>query len=64
VGEQEADGGALPAWMLLGFDMEYRVIRNIGVFLRFENLLDQSWQRWPGYSERPFFMMGGLTAHF
>ncbi|MFA6233413.1 MAG: TonB-dependent receptor [Bacteroidota bacterium] len=64
VGEQEADGSVLPAWMLLGLDLEYRVIRNFGVFLRFENLLDQSWQRWPGYRERPFFMMGGVTAHF
>ncbi len=64
VGEQEADGGALPAWMLLGLEFEYRIIRNFGVFLRFDNLLDQSWQRWPGYRERPFFMMGGVSAHF
>ncbi|MBE0644588.1 MAG: TonB-dependent receptor [Bacteroidetes bacterium] len=64
VGEQEADGGALPAWMLLGLELEYRVVRNFGLFLRFDNLLDQGWQRWPGYRERPFFMMGGITAHF
>lgn len=64
VGEEEADGGALPAWMMLGLEFEYRVVRNFGVFLRFDNLLDQSWQRWPGYRERPFFMMGGVTAHF
>ena len=64
VGEQEADGGALPAFMLLGFDIEYRLLPNFGLFLRFDNLLDQSWERWPGYRERPFFMMGGITAHF
>lgn len=64
VGEEEADGGALPAWMMLGLDLEYRVVKNFGVFLRFDNLLDRSWQRWPGYRERPFFMMGGVTAHF
>ncbi|MFZ1729779.1 MAG: hypothetical protein WBQ23_06250 [Bacteroidota bacterium] len=64
VGEQEADGGAMPAWMLLGIDLEYRVVKNFGVFLSLNNLLDQSWQRWPGYHERPFFMMGGVTAHF
>lgn len=64
VGEQEADGGALPAYMLLGFDVEYRLLRNLGLFLRIDNLLDQRWERWPGYRERPFFMMGGITAHF
>lgn len=64
VGEQEADGGALTAWMLVGFELEYRVLRNLGVFLSFDNLLDQHWQRWPGYHERPFFMMAGVTAHF
>ncbi|MBR9977769.1 MAG: hypothetical protein KFH87_06730 [Bacteroidetes bacterium] len=63
VGEQEADGGALPAWMLLGLDLEYRIGRNFGVFLHLDNLLDQSWQRWPGYRERPFFMMAGISTH-
>ena len=63
VGEQEADGGALPAWLLLGLELEYRVFTNVGVFLRFDNLLDQDRQLWPGYRERPFFMMGGVTAH-
>lgn len=63
VGEQEADGGALPAWMLLGLELEYRIGRNFGVFLHFDNLLDQSWQRWPGYRERPFFMMAGISTH-
>ncbi|MDX9758292.1 MAG: TonB-dependent receptor [Bacteroidota bacterium] len=64
VGEQKSDGGSLPAFLLLGFDVEYRLLRNLGLFLRFDNLLDQHWERWPGYRERPFFMMGGITAHF
>ncbi len=63
IGEQEADGSVIPAWMLLGLDIEYRIVPNVGVFLHFENLLDRSWQRWPGYRERPFFMMGGVTVH-
>lgn len=63
IGEQEGDGSVVPAWMLLGLDIEYRLLRNVGVFLHFENLLDRSWQRWPGYRERPFFMMGGVSVH-
>lgn len=64
VGEQEADGGALPAWLLLGLEFDYRLVPNLGLFLRFDNLLDQDRQQWPGYRERPFFLMGGVTAHF
>ncbi|MBR9974073.1 MAG: hypothetical protein KFF77_00690 [Bacteroidetes bacterium] len=64
VGEQEADGGALPAWLLLGLELDYRLLPNLGLFLRFDNLLDQNRQQWPGYRERPFFLMGGVTAHF
>ncbi len=60
-GEQFTQEGDIPAWMLVGLEMEYRLLRNIALFLRFSNMLDHDYQRWRGYRERPFFMMGGVT---
>jgi len=61
-GEQHSsEGEALPAWLLLGLELEYRVTQNVAAFLRFDNLLDQSYENWDDYRERPFFMMGGVV---
>ncbi|MBN1448296.1 MAG: hypothetical protein JXA28_10235 [Bacteroidetes bacterium] len=53
-------GSLLTGWMLLGFELEYRVFRSAAVFLRVDNLLDQTYQVWDGYRARPFFVLGGL----
>ncbi len=61
VGEQYTQDGDLPAWMLLGLELEYQLFRNFGLFLRASNLLDNDYQRWRGYQERPLFVIGGAT---
>ena len=61
VGEREiTGGGTLNGWMLLGLEIEYRLLRNAALFLRFDNLLDQNYEVWDGYRARPFFAMGGI----
>jgi hypothetical protein len=65
VGERSSGESAdLAAWMILGLQLEYRFAKNAGVFLQFDNVLDQSYQSWSGYRERPFFVMGGVTIRF
>ncbi|MDT8325227.1 MAG: hypothetical protein RRA94_14035 [Bacteroidota bacterium] len=62
-GEQHnAEGQALPAWLLLGLELEYRILDSVALFLRFDNILDQRYERWDDYRERPFFMMGGVLV--
>jgi hypothetical protein len=56
-----SEGTTLPAWLLLGFELEYRVLQNVALFLRCDNVLDQSYEAWDDYRERPFFMMGGVV---
>lgn len=61
IGErQTAGGGTLNGWLLLGLELEYRLLPNAALFLRFDNLLDQNYQVWDGYRARPFFAMGGI----
>ncbi len=54
----------LSAWMLLGMQLEYRFMKQAGLFLRADNLLDQKYQLWNGYRERPFFILGGIVFRF
>jgi outer membrane receptor protein involved in Fe transport len=62
-GEQHnADGQPLPGWLLLGLELEYRIIDPVALYLRFDNILDQKYERWDDYRERPFFMMGGVVV--
>ncbi|HOJ03450.1 MAG TPA: hypothetical protein PK916_05560 [Bacteroidota bacterium] len=63
-GEQEAGSGTIPAWMLVGAEIRWRPWTHAGLFLLFTNALDQRYQRWKGYHERPFFMMGGVEVGF
>jgi outer membrane cobalamin receptor len=43
---------------------EYRFSKRLSVFLELNNLLDNRWQRWYNYQERPFDIKGGLTFSF
>ncbi len=62
-GEQRnAEEQALPGWLLLGLELEYRILDAVAIFLRFDNILDQKYERWDDYRERPFFMMGGVVV--
>jgi hypothetical protein len=43
---------------------EYRFSKRFSVFLELNNLLDNRWQRWYNYQERPFDIKGGVTFSF
>lgn len=53
--------GDLPNIFLVGLDATWAITPEFGVFARVENLLDQRTERWRGYSQRPLFVMGGVT---
>jgi hypothetical protein len=61
VGNQFTPDGDVPAWMLLAFGAEYRLFESVGIFVQASNLLDNDYQRWRGYKERPLFVIGGIT---
>ncbi|MCB2204097.1 hypothetical protein KQI65_05055 [bacterium] len=63
-GQVNSDGADIPAWLILGFECEYRLTDYASLFLRVDNLLDQSYEQWDDYRERPFFMMGGAVLRF
>lgn len=43
---------------------EYRFSKRFSVFLELNNLLDNRWQRWYNYQERPFDIKAGATFSF
>ena len=62
VGEREtADGEALQDYVLLGGQLDVEISDNIGVYAKAVNLLDQQYQKWDGYIERPLQVYGGIT---
>lgn len=54
----------LDTLLLLGSQLEYRFSRNLGVYAKGLNLLNQNYEHWQGYVERPFQLYGGITLHF
>lgn len=54
----------LPGFVLLGLNAEYKVSSGIGVFVQGQNLLNQEYKLWEGYTERPLQVMGGITVRF
>lgn len=48
----------------INLSAEYRFNKRFSVFLELNNLLDNRWQRWYNYQERPFDVKGGLTFSF
>jgi hypothetical protein len=43
---------------------EYQVVKNVGIFLDVNNLLNNKRQRWNGYSTYGLNILGGVTARF
>lgn len=48
----------------LSFGAEYQVVKNVGVFLDINNLLNNKRQRWNGYPTYGLNVLGGITARF
>lgn len=52
----------LGGFLLLGGQADYQITDNIGVYLKLVNLLNQEYEIWQGYTERPFQAYGGVTV--
>lgn len=63
-------GDSIPAEITQGIvadvnlSAEYRFSKRLSLFLELNNLLDNRWQRWYNYQERPFDIKGGVTFSF
>ncbi len=49
---------------LVNIQVDYRVSPNFGLYLRGLNMLDQQYEYWRGYQERPLQIYGGFTLTF
>lgn len=49
---------------LIGAQLDIRIIEGIGAYVKVINLLDQRYQYWQGYIERPLQIYGGITVTF
>lgn len=62
VGEREnTNGESLENYVLLGGQLNLEITDNIGAYAKAVNLLDQQYQKWDGYTERPLQIYGGIT---
>lgn len=54
-------GQDLDDYLLVGGQLDLSITDNIGIYGKVVNLLDQEYQKWDGYIERPLQIYGGLT---
>jgi|GEM_PF-451756 len=51
-------------YLLVGGQLDVNISDNIGVYGKVVNLLNQHYQVWQGYQERPIQIFGGITLKF
>jgi hypothetical protein len=56
--------GELDPFLNLGAKLELRITEQIGVYGKMINLLNQEYQIWEGFNERPFQVFAGVTVTF
>lgn len=56
-----ADQESLKDYILLGGQLDIAITDRIGIYGKAVNLLDQQYQQWEGYIERPLQIYGGIT---
>ncbi|MEX2351850.1 MAG: hypothetical protein WD529_05375 [Balneolaceae bacterium] len=54
-------GENVNSFLHLGARLEYRITERIGVYGKMLNLLNQDYEIWDGYRERPFQVYAGIT---
>ncbi|WP_148898867.1 hypothetical protein [Fodinibius salinus] len=52
----------LSGYVITGSRAEMNITKNVGAYVKFVNILNQDYQVWQGYAERPFQVYGGLTV--
>ncbi|MEX0685418.1 MAG: TonB-dependent receptor [Balneolales bacterium] len=55
---------SLDGYFLLGVQIDYKINNTFGAYIKGLNLLDQNYEVWRGYQERPAQIYGGITLHF
>jgi len=54
----------LKGFLLLGGQLDVQITGRFGAYVKLVNLLNQDYQIWQGYTERPFQAYGGITVKF
>lgn len=54
-------GETLDGFLLLGSQIDVKISERFGAYLKGVNLLDQDYELWRGYTERPRQVFGGIT---
>jgi len=54
----------LPSILLIGLRCEYQLLRQAGVFVDVQNLLNQQYEYWKGYQEDPFVVSAGVSVRW
>lgn len=52
----------LSGYIVAGSRAEMDITKNVGAYVKFVNILNEEYQVWQGYTERPFQVYGGLTV--
>lgn len=52
----------LDSFILFGAQVDVQITERIGVYAKLVNILDQNYEVWQGYNERPFQAYGGVTV--
>jgi hypothetical protein len=52
----------LDSFILLGGQADVQITERIGVYVKLVNILNQDYEVWQGYNERPFQAYGGVTV--
>jgi hypothetical protein len=60
-GRQNEEGTDMQDYVLVGGKLDVEITDKIGVYGKVVNLLDQEYQHWEGFTERPVQIYGGLT---
>jgi hypothetical protein len=52
------------SFVLVGARLDVNLIKNIGIYGKLVNILNDHYQFWQGFQERPFQAFGGITIKF
>jgi hypothetical protein len=57
-----SDGPRLNSYSLLDASADLALTRNLGIFVRLNNILDEQYSVWYRYQEMPFSVLGGVSV--
>lgn len=52
----------LDGFLMLGSQIDFQITKRFGAYAKLVNILNQNYQVWQGYTERPFQAFGGVTV--